>query len=467
LPIPGDQSTFVLVTKKITGKVDADVQRADLDLRDSFSNMFSELSFPDDTKELKKAFSRAIQRWKSKNAQNCNDSTNEETSETRSAKKTTSTGNSFSLFDQLQGSFALPVSLDEIREASSTEERLKVFQKIKYLEDLLMDWNEICPILKNDLTESALQCPKIAFDIIALHRKWFDQGRSSSEYTLLLYDMCQNLLETLAKSVQLEDTCETLDIDEKQESCLVASLVQNWRDMWVDIMQRDQYSEVLAREMENCMLSLFLRNDRSKKGFLAQKVLARVDPSARWFHSWTYHVRTNDHILLLLCNPEEEKTVLSELWIEMNSFPDGHAFNLDKASLSVHSTAVISIILCRTRLSEFPWEGLTQSTTLNDKVTACGDTNVDNFTTTIDDMLDLFLRVLVFLSREEKKNSSDSNEDLKAIILDGVEAIIAGSHGNKNNSDFNRRYNMVTGTLRNKEIEKDTAVTRFLERQLN
>eukprot|EP00536_Pseudo-nitzschia_multiseries_P009500 jgi/Psemu1/23335/gm1.23335_g len=459
-----------------------DESKEDLVLRTSLFDMGCQLSFPDDSNELKAAFSQAVQRWKSKSLQNCNtNSISEEATAAgenppgeNSAKDSGSTVNSFSLLDQLQGGFALPVSLDEIREASSTPERLKVFQKIKYLEDLIMDWKEICPILKKDLIESAVRCPQLALDSIALHRKWFHQGRSSSEYTPLLYGICQNLLETLAKTVQSEHLCETQDRgDTHDEYCLVASLVQNWRDMWLDMMQRDQYSKVLAEDTEKCMFSLFLRNDPSNKWFyLTRKVLACVDPGARWFHSWTYHVQTNDHLILLLCNPEHEKTVLSDLWIQMNNvFSDVPSFDSDKASVSFLSTAVVSIILSRTRLSRFPWEGLAQSITLEDKATpALWNANLDNFRATIDKMLDLFLRAVVFLSLGDQKTSSDSNDAWKTTILDGVEAILAGSNGNdsnSNNSDFARRYSMVTSTLRDKDADGDKAVTRFLQSQLN
>ena len=465
-------------------------------LRNSLENLKSGLpyTYPGDFKELKVAFTRAVQRWKAKNTQNDSNSSSNVGDQTSSKKNTTSVGSSFSLFDQLQGGgFALPVSLEEIQEASSPQERLKVFQKIKYLEDLLMDWNEICPLLIKDLSESSsLVDPELSLQIINLHRKWFDQGRSSGEYTPLLYGICQNLLETLSKTIiRIEEEPQEMMHDASEnDGCptlVLASLVQNWRDMWLDLMQRDQYSDDLAEEMEKCMFSLFLRtDDSSKNSCLAQKLLALVDPSARWFQSWTNNVLTNDHLISLLCsscNERDTMMVLPELWIRTQTFPDNNnngSNNLDdNATFLLHSIAIISIALCQTRVSQFPWEVITTKTTVPEdlkitRTTQMNSMNIDNFSTAIDEMLDLFLRAVVFVSQpdndndnnnDKNKNKNCSNDDLKITILNGVEAILAGSHNNS--ADFDRRYGKVTSSLEHQDITGDKIVARFLKIQLS
>ena len=471
-------------------EVDSSETREEVILRNSLQNMINELPYPGDYKELKTAFTRAVQRWKSKNTQDGNTSSSNGGDQmmtegipltTSSTKSTTSIGSSFSLLDQLQGGFAMPVSLEEIQEASSAQQRLKVFQKIIYLEDLLMDWNEICPLLTSDLSESSLTNSGLALQIIDLHRKWFHQGRSSGEYTPLLYGICQNLLETLAKAIRVEEPQEMDDnTSEISDFTLVASLVQNWGDMWLDLMQRDQYLEDLAQEMEQCMFSLFLRSDdSSKKSCMAQNILALVDPSAKWFQSWTNHVLTNDHLVSLLCSSSERDTtvLLPDLWIRIQTFPDNNGNNLNNNTpFLLHSIAIISIALCRTRLSQFPWEALTTKSTVpgDFKITTTrrNINNINNnFRTAIDEMLDLFLRVVGFVSLPDNNSSSNNNcsndDDLKITVLDGVEAILAGSHNNNdNNSDFDRRYGKVTSSLQHLDVTGDKIVSRFLKIQL-
>ena len=106
-----------------------------------------------------------------------------------------------------------------------------------------MDWNEISPLMKQDLLDPSTEH---VLEIIKLHRKWFDQGRSSSEYTSLLYSLCQNLIETIVAEVIRSENKPTGEIDGATRELLIA-LVQNWRDMWLDLMIRDQYSRRSSR----------------------------------------------------------------------------------------------------------------------------------------------------------------------------------------------------------------------------
>lgn len=433
-------------------------------LRNSFQNLIQDLNYSADYQQLKVAFARAAHRWKSISISNGSD---QMTDVIPSPQKTSTT---FSLFDQLQGGFALPVTLEEIQEASSAQERFKVLEKIDYVDDLLMDWKEICHILTTDLFDSSQATdPELALQIISLHRKWFDQGRSSEEYTPLLYSICQNLLETLGTIIKVEEnnlkkqnnnreSQGLLSSSENIDETVVVSLVQNWRDMWLDLMQRNQYSEDLVQDMESCMFMIYLRNAPSKKSALAQKVLALVDPNARWFQSWMNHVATIDHIISLLCMEERDSMILSELWIRIQTFPeeDNNNKNPSNYAFQLHSISILSITLCRTRLSHFPWDVINQKRNV---------TCTENFTTIIDEMLDLFLHVVVSLSMLANSNTTLTNNDfsneLKITILNGVEAILEGSRCD-NNSDFERRFGNVRSILQQEAITGDKTITRFL-----
>mmetsp|Transcript_44820 Transcript_44820/g.48511 ORF Transcript_44820/g.48511 Transcript_44820/m.48511 type:complete len:490 (-) Transcript_44820:2289-3758(-) len=425
--------------------------------RYSFQNLIHDLDYPTDYKYLKVAFTIAVQRLKIKNS---NDQMTQGVApSTNTTKNTILTGGSFSLLDHLQGGFSLPMTLGEIQEASSVEERIKLFEKIVYVDDLLMDWKEICHFLTTDLSDSYQVDPQLALQIINLHRKWFDQGRSSDEYTPLLFNICQNVLQILGKILKIEEhetqksqhNGETRFSYENSDETLIISLVQNWRDMWLDLMQRNQYSEDLAQDMESCMSVIFLRTARSKKTELAQKVLAMVDPNARWFQSWTNHVTTHNYLISLLCKKERIVMILSELWIRIQTFREDDK-NPPDCAVQLHSISIFSIILCRTRVSQFPWDLINQEIT------------TQNVTTLIDEILDLFLRVVVFLSMSNSNNTAvnkNCSDGLKMTIFDGVEAILEGSRSS-DRVDSERRFCKVRSILQQQDVTGDKIITGFL-----
>jgi hypothetical protein len=459
---PRGPSCFHLaVTEGNDDEEDSDESKELSLFRNSVQTMTNELYYPSDFDEVKKAFTIAVHKWKIKNSTGEGDD-----KMMTSTKNSTTIGRHFSLLDQLQGGFAMPISLEEIQEASSSEERLAVFQKIIYLEDLQMDWNQIRPLLANDLSESFRVNPHLASRLINLHRKWFDQGRSSSEYTPLLYGICENLLETLAKAISVEESQAMQDASEISQSTVVVSLVQNWRDTWLDLMQRDQYSEDLAEEMEKRMFELFLRPGSCKVSLMAQKVLALIDPSTAWFQMWLNHVRTNDHLVSLLRSSESDTELLPELWMQVRTFGDTGERNVNNAPYQLYSIAMLSIALCRTRLSQFPWDAFTNSNSPEDlETTNRSNDSMNNIRTAIDEMLDLFLRVVAYICLDANINNDCSNADLKRTVLDGIEAILAGSHND--NSEVNRRYKKVKSRLQEQDIASDKVLDRFLKIQLN
>ena len=416
--------------------------------RSSLEDTIDDLVYPSDFDEFKKAMAMVVHKWKTKNAQKDKTST---TAEGDTIAKTS--GKSVSLFDQLQGGFPMPVSFEEIEGASSSEQRLEVLQKIEYLEDLVMDWNKIGPVLVKDLSESFLSNPTFCLELIDMHRKWFHKGRSSSEYTPLLFGICENLLQTLAKTKTIDEKVID-DTIENHQIIIVESLVKNWRDMWLDLMQRDQYSEDLAEHMEQSMFELFLGPADCKVSLFAQEVLASVDSNATWFQSWTNHLPTNDHLVSLLTG---DPKALLELWDKIRL----SRYRGERNSMSLlHPTAIISIVLCRTRLSQFPWYALTNSNPPED-----GKSGINNFRAVIDEMLEVFLHAVVFLSVDDRTDPDSTRSDLRLIFLDGIEAILAGSRVDTE-AEADRRRNKVRSSLQEENIATNSTVRHFLKKRL-
>jgi len=253
------------------------------------------------------------------------------------------------------------------------------------------------------------------------------------------------------KTQKSQNNSETWFSYENSDETLIISLVQNWRDMWLDLMQRNQYSEDLAQDMESCMCVIFLRTARSKKSELAQKVLAMIDPNARWFQSWTNHVATHNYLVSLLCKKDRDLMILSELWIRIQTFQEDNR-NPPNYAVQLHSISIFSIMICRTRVSQFPWD------IINQKITT------QNVTVLIDEMLDLFLRVVVSLSMSNSNNNATNNncsDGLKMTIFDGIEAILEGSRSSGSKFDSERRFCKVRSILQ-QDVTGDKIITGFL-----
>ncbi len=440
---PEGPSFFRLGDNDTDDKEGSEKENEASNFRSLLEDAIDDLAYPSDFDEFKKAMATVVHTWKTRNAQKDKNST---TAEGDTIAKTS--GKSVSLFDQLQGGFPMPVSLEEIEEASSSEQRLKVLQKIEYLEDLVMDWNKIGSLLVKDLSELFFSNPALCLELVDMHRKWFHKGRSSSEYTPLLFGICENLLQTLAKTKSIDDTMGNHQI------IIVESLVKNWRDMWLDLMQRDQYEEGLAGDMEQSMIELFLGPADCKVSLLAQGVLASVDSSATWFQSWTNHVPSNDHLVSFLTSDPKG---LLELWDKIRL----SRYKGERNSMSLlHPTAIISIVLCRTRLSQFPWYALTNSNLPeDDKI------SINNFRTVIDEMLEAFLHAVVFLSIDDGTDPDSTRSDLRLNFLDGIEAIVAGSRIDSE-AEADRRRNKARSSLQEVNLATNSTVRHFLKKRL-
>jgi hypothetical protein len=304
----------------------------DVDIKDYIRNFAGNLAETDlESDNLLKALRLAATKWASR--------------DTKAISSATSGVASFSLLDQLQGGFALPVTIDEINEAASDEERLALFQKISYVDDVLPDWTEVRSLLKSSLQNSNTQ---IALEYLKLHRKFFGLCRSSAEYDSLAFNLCQNLMEVAITTIS--DASSGLETD------FFIRLMQNWRDMFLDLMQRDRYV-VTNEAMETNFLNL-LRTIISRPNHSIQPchILSLVDPRAMWFQSWVQNVAPK-HLVYLL---EKNSGVLPDLLRRGRANNNIPETSKELAAPVVHATrlqavSILSHILCKTRVALFPW----------------------------------------------------------------------------------------------------------------
>lgn len=339
-----------------------------------------------DEEELRNAIPKAIAKWKKIN-QNA-------TNKKEVQKK------SFSLFDQLQ-SFQLPVSLEEIKEASSAKERLAAFKKISFLDDLLMDWNEIKPLLMKDLQENDESDTKL--EILNLHRKWFHDGRCSSEYLQLQYELCQNLLNIVMNQKQ----------NPSFETGFLFKIVQTWCDLFLDIMQRGLYSRELVETMEKQFM-LLLR-DRNQ-------LLALADNRTRWFQAWTILVPKDILIELL-----EECALVPDFIKMCSTVPQKGSVDDYERRLSLYMQGVASLAA------------------ILEKIRLIGFLKLNKFKESVDSILEIFLNAIAL----------DEGDDWRLICYNALQVILSGCKED-GNSEFEKRLDKVrAGTnMATKEVQR-------------
>ena len=351
---------------------------------------------------------------------------------------------SFSLLDQLNGGgFSLPMSIDEIKEAPSEKERLRLLQKISYIDDILPDFSDYQSLLKSSL-ESTICTEATKIEYIAIHRKFYDLCRTSSfEYDSIAYHLCQNLLDATLSSLATNKPNSGLDTD------FFVALIQNWRDMFLDLLIRDRYMQYEARETTFLLL---LRNmdipsrQRDDDGFSHNfsfapvHVLAVVDPLAKWFEAWVRHI-TPRHLVYLL----EKTSIVPDLLgraqkLFTNDTPTEKDFETNQYPVvrtsQLQAVAILSHILCKTRVTLFPWKQSQNNPTLTSlglqdvqtKVSSSstnGDDDEDDFTvvtatpdtTTLKSMLHFFLECI---------NLKDEMDDWTLICLNAIETLLWG-----------------------------------------
>lgn len=310
-------------------------------VQECFQRLIGSTPGNDAVDELKAALPIAVQEWK-------------KLQQTPHSKKP----KSFSLLDQLGmgGGFAT-VNIQEMIELPSVPSRLEKLQKIEYLEDVMSHWNEVRTMLLEGLQYQDVYNPTtVAKEYLRLHRKWFHDGRSSTEYLGIQYHLCLNLSQCLQEGIQQQSA---LALDNPKESQWLLDLLINWHDMFLDLMLRDHYIKDEMPEIESTLSNILSFSPSSGKEqdigiLLPADMLALVDPSAWGFASWVHHLspqevvkflEKNDNLVLIsweralateLGSAEEHKTkiVQNRRW---------------------QSLSILTYILRQTRVSLFPW----------------------------------------------------------------------------------------------------------------
>jgi hypothetical protein len=349
---------------------------------------------------------------------------------------------SFSLFDQLL-QLQPPVTFDQIKEAASSEARLVLCRKMDYLDDMfLADWNEIKPILLNELRISDNNGTK--FEFLKLHRKFYDLGRSSSEYLVLQYELCQNVFHAIFSHIQ----------NSNSDSDFLFSLIKTWCDMFLDIMQRDLYSQDLVEVMEGRMLFLLrdtspsISNMNGTVHISPVHLLALADSQARWFQSWVQSTSLENLLSLL-----EQTSVFPDIikrcataLPEKNSSDDSALVQYTHYKQSV---VMLACVLEKARVTRFPWHLFSQTPADSLNVTDLGNVTarpLSNKSTTpnsapgskhdIDKMLDIFAKAI----------SLEESLEWTRICGNALEAILSGCKGTDKFDQHFQRVNSEIGT---------------------
>jgi hypothetical protein len=332
------------------------------DNNDSYNGETSSSSV--EYKSIQSAISVGVQRWKSPEYR----SQLLLAAESVKPKATT-----FSWLNQLEGGLGPLIRMEDILEAPSNQERLALFRKM-FLDDVAPDWAEIRPIMSQVIQQQHLidkddddNNNTLFIDYLRLYRKWFDQGRSSTEYLSLQYDLCRSILQ----AIQTHVASSTLPEDDPK----LLLLLQTWRDMWLDLMQRGLYYQDLAEDMEISVLLLMRdlsvsslveeavveeepnatrHNGAVLVPVLPAHVMAMIDTRALWFHSWTSQVSTQRLVILL-----ERSGLFPEIWgrcFAMMPCNDSSTLGVVlKDALALSSLAMVRAILVKTRVALFPW----------------------------------------------------------------------------------------------------------------
>jgi hypothetical protein len=235
-------------------------------------NTVDEIMTSPEYQEIQMALSMAIAQWKaqpsSPNLVPTETTTKDDDDKSKNETKNTepdSSKKSFSWLDQfLQqaagggGSLLYNfVSIDDIVQAPSDQERLIILQKVSHVDDILLDWSQVLPLVRQGLlyddiddddvhtimrmeqkeddnnnnnnnkeeeganqkdssssslgsTTTKAAAADMALKYLQLHRTWFDQGRMSTEHVGLQYDLCRNVMVAIQKRmVTLLTSCTT------------------------------------------------------------------------------------------------------------------------------------------------------------------------------------------------------------------------------------------------------------------
>lgn len=485
---------------------------------------------PIDIQIFREAFLWAVMRWKERDHDH--PSVHSGGDEQNSfAVHPTNTGKSFSILDQLlaganggEGLTEPPVGFEDIQEATSKHERLQLFQKIKYLEDLQTDWDQMRSVLCQDMTvnlndRSSWPSPDeykedVVLSLMSLHYpKWFREGleSGSDEFASLLYGLCQNLLEVLFTTVDsqrsssvattttsLSDSISNVRPcrDNEQEhqddhyaQRVVSDLTTKWHIMWVDLMmarRSGRYMTELANELAVGMILLMTEDTTTittkttdDLAFHALQTLATKDPYSKWFRFWLSRTlpQDNDRIIHLLV----ETNLLSTCWARMRQLlersPNDRQHSNPLYPIQLQALSIFCICLHRLRFNCFPWSCLQDppmskrdSTTNLRSSWKLLSENMNNDISArnenpigaagLNRLVDQFVDLILFAYEHER------NPDWQCVLSDGLDAILWGCK--RLDLDFDRRWDRVAEVLEGEDQKIcDQNGARFLAKLRN
>ena len=310
--------------------------------------------------KLKMAVTRAVQEWKRRSKEG------KSKSNLPSTKKQQK--HSFSLFAQLDAaSWGAPrITVDDIQAASTPEEQILVLQKVAHVDDIVLDWNHISPLLQEGLGTIDL-----AEEYIELHRNWFDHGRASTEHWVIRCDLCQNVLQAIVQTIITggwESESKLLGSGKSHLSAFhqaFFNLWTLWNDMWFDLMQNPVGQDGSRGSLERMgvLVLRLLKNlgtKHSGQQISAFQVhpahfLALVDPSARWFKVWATHL-TPPHLFQMLHTADLLPTIWQRISSHSCVLPSRCSSlpEMLEAVLYQHSLCFMGTILTCMRLKCFP-----------------------------------------------------------------------------------------------------------------
>ena len=277
------------------------------------------------------------------------------------------------------------LTFELIRErAENSHEILDMLLKVRFIDDIIPDWDEIALFLHSELSvwlsnaESTDPC--CFLDFIALHRQWFDMTRkgihSCQDYQMIQISLAKSLVESVR-------TVNSLNVDIQLHLDFYRQCVCTILDMFCDWMDRNiggtMFQDPAIRQIGTtlwdwCTFAPKCANDRSA-------LLRRHRPLGQWIYQWFTQCFTVEELVLLLERSTPDLSSACETAIAYNALylmvleartqisvinrikhPSNAAVNFDELPSDlvdavwnvVWLLSTIRSILCVTRLSRFP-----------------------------------------------------------------------------------------------------------------
>eukprot|EP00980_Cylindrotheca_fusiformis_P028321 scaffold22592_cov129-Cylindrotheca_fusiformis.AAC.7 len=348
---------------------------------------------------------------------------------------------SFSLFDKILD-LKPPVTFDQIKEGSSSEERLMVCQKIDYLDDMFLeDWIELKLLLLKELRMVGNKGANFGF--LKLHRKFYDLAVNLSEYNVVQYEVCQNVFDAITSHIQ-DGICDPN---------FLFSLIRTWCDMFLDITQRGLYSQECLVEMERKMLFLLRDLDppisigSDTAVILPAHLLALADGQVRWFRSWV-QATSLGNVLSLLQHTNVIPDIINRCLLPLPKDFPSQSSTLMQYALYKKSVTIMASLLEKTRVACFPWHlfSLNSEETLKtadlgnemarpraDKTPTSKSVEADN--DSIHKLIDMFVQAIAL----------EDSLEWTLICGNALEVILSGC---KNTAHFDQHFQRVSSGIK-------------------